>query len=317
MRIYSLAWALLLAAATAFGQGAPVQPVAPTQQNRAEGRPDGQTEVPPANTIDGAPDAADLAPTIVLEKALTAESPQRFAERLAAMFGAEVRLPRAATKDLSLPAGKWTATELLDQLARRTDTAWRQVFVFGTLPKGVPLPKPRLASVGNLRPQLYQRSFRKAVRELSRDAGCAVVLPKELPPGRFSLYSLQPVPVERALQELGAQAKLAVWPVVLFETEAERGEDVLRAETTARLTEEDKDRTALISWLEDTYGAHPYSDEFPWQNLELDGVGPAAQAALDLSREEFEQLVNQLQLTALTMAELRQRGEAGEILPGG
>ena len=159
-------------------------------------------------------------PKVVIEKRIATRNPQAFARQLSDLVGVEVRLPVKGFPLLTVPAGEWTAVQVLDLVAKQMkETDWQLVFQLKKRGTVLPLaakPTSKLPPPNRVTIQATDVSFPRAIRLIQDAAACVIELPDNVPQGRFWL-SWQDVPLETALKELGKAASLEVVPVIRFE----------------------------------------------------------------------------------------------------
>lgn len=260
---------------------------------------------PPAEAEPEKP-AANKRSLVEIPETLIATNPRLFSQRLGELLGAEVRLPRDVPRTLTVKAGKLSSTELLNGLAERMDGSWRISFVYRREVKNKPQPESKLESVGSAIVALVHRSFDRGARSIAEPAGCRVEFSEAIPGGRYSLAYREEVPVERALKDLGARARMTVSPVVVFELPEKDPQAALERQMRdeqERLNEQQLTRNELASWLHETYGADPNSEEFPWDSLQFEAIAPTITFRLDLSYGEAELVFNQVRQDALARIE--------------
>jgi len=255
-----------------------------------------------------------------LQQVLTNTDPRVFGERLSEVIGASVRLPRQRLASVVLNPGERTAIELLNEVVRQLGTAWRRDFVLrrkGDHTAAIESSDPshaRLPSVGTVEPQIWQRTFARAVHSISDSVACRVELPSALPEGRFTLVSKEPVPAERALTELAQQAGMVVEVVVVIEAAGPEADRERLEEIDRRNYEDLVDKGSLVAWLQNKYGTDLFDQGFPWDDLELnrDAILVTAGGELDLALSDIQRLLGLIQLEAQSA---QQSGPVGEAPP--
>lgn len=258
------------------------------------------------------PAVADAAPPpIELKEDLVDANPKGLAAKLSPLLKVEVRSNLGGLRKVTLKAGKWTATDLLDEVAVQLQCGWRQEFRLdprtraeaGTAERTSekkaastqPLPSP--GRVTCFAPLL---SFSRIVEVVRGNTGCRVVLPDRIPTSRHKV-AWRDVPMEDALADLARAGNFTVVRVVVLEELA----------TMAKAQQQDGDQVAADAevrkaeasgWLLAAYGMDPTGPEFPWENVDLESLAMSAAPTLDLIPAELIGAFEQLRGEASTRA---------------
>jgi hypothetical protein len=238
-------------------------------------------------------------PEIEIPSRIEETNPQRFAHRLSELVGAEVRLTKKAGTPLTLEAGKRTATEILDLVAKQTDCVWRQEFEFR---KRSTEFKPQDCKMGPLAPVTLtaRLSVSKAARVISGAAGCKVKL-DEVPATLFPL-SYEDMQADLALQDLAKRAGRDLWRIVVFSPALKDDEAVLSQEEEFinSLMEQTEQKGRLAIELQELTSLELDDPTFPWEAV-LQLLSPA-----DATPDEIDGMLGQIRAEADMMRFIRQ-----------
>jgi hypothetical protein len=255
------------------------------------------------------PNAASTTPpapsAIVLKEDLSDRNPQAFARRLGEVLGVEVRLPSRGFQKLSVPAGEWTPTRLLNSVARQIDGAgWQHVYELRTAIKGraiVPPPQPKLVTAGKVTMSAAAATFSQVVEKVEAAAPCVIRLPDGTPPGRFRV-AWKDAPLSRVLADIATAGGLRVTQAIVFQRGDEAQAEAARREEE-RQSRETLQQSEIADRLQQLYGADPKSEEFPWDNLDRDAVSRSLGRELDMDPVLVDTLIERIRLDALTRRE--------------
>jgi hypothetical protein len=257
----------------------------------------------------GAVAASDVEPntsskpdSINLKEDLTDANPAAFARRLGELLGVEVRLPVKGFRTLTVPAGEWTPSRLLNHVARQIEEAsWQQVFELPTRVNGrpaAPPPASKLPVTGKITLTLDDVSFPRVIGKVEEGAPCVIRLPDGTPPGRFRV-TWHDAPLDRVLADLAAAGGLRVQQVVVFQRAEDAQADACRDEED-RQFRETQQQAEIGSRLQELYGADPTSEEFPWDNVDRDALSRSLGRELDMDPPMVDTLMERLRLEGLT-----------------
>ena len=293
-------------AACSPAAAADMMPMNPSQQvPEASGTPSqsgSPASMDPAALKEAAP------PPIVLTEDLTDANPKGLATRLSALLKVEVRSTLGGLRKVTLKAGEWTATRLLEEAAEQLHCGWRQEFRLeasgrapaanGGTPARTPEMQSTLPSPGRVTCFAPLLSFSRVVAVIRDATGCRIVLPDRVPTTRHKV-AWKEVPMEDALAEVArAGGFTLVRCVVLEEPEsmaAAQQQEGVEAMTAAVVRKAD-----VSGWLTAAYGEDPTGPDFPWDSIDLGNLAMSAAPALDLVPAEARDLFEQLRGEATT-----------------
>lgn len=250
-------------------------------------------------------------PVIVVKTKIEERNPRAFARKLSDLLGTEVQLPSKGFPRLTVPAGEWTATQILNGVAKQIEgSAWQLVYRYtkrASSPTGTVAANSKLPPTSRITVQAESVSFSRTV-QLIQDAGaCVLEFPEPLPQGRFRL-AWQDVPLEAVLKEVGERAGLVVSPVIRFEREDSESQSKRTEESLARVNERTLQQAQVANRLQEAYGQDPYSEGFPWENIDRTGLGMKLARELGIPFVEVVALIDLVRLEAQAQAELRRSG---------
>jgi hypothetical protein len=166
-------------------------------------------------------------PRIPIKAALKFTDSRLLSRSLTDLLGLEVQVEEKGPLNVMLPVGSWTAQELLDKTSKQLHRKWVRNYIFqpdeqtltaqkpAALTMGSNPPASKLASAGTLSLSVSLIPMTLVAQAIEGSAGCKI----QLPPHTQQLCNLDlsGAPLEEALEQLGAQAKLRVSPSITFE----------------------------------------------------------------------------------------------------
>lgn len=240
---------------------------------------------------------------IELKVPISETDSRTFLSRLSGIVGAELRMPAdLPKKSLTLPAGEWSATEILDWLqttfmrAHPVQGRWHRTFILKLAAKE-PEPSCKLSPVGSISLVRQDLTFSDAARAIAQSVHSEVQVNRPIT-GRFNL-KYNDVTAERALEELAAKVGLVVSNSMVFKLDGTPDRVVLSPEFLADLADlADADEGSLdmlqelelVSVVMQLTGMDPQTTDFVWSS-----VSPAIWSQLGFSREglsDFQQLMS-------------------------
>lgn len=241
-------------------------------------------------------------PAIVLTEELTDRNPTAFARRLGELIGVEVRLPVKGFRKLSVPAGEWTATHLLNHVASQIEgSAWQQVYELRTVIKARSAAialRSKLPSSGKVTLHGGELTYSRVVEKVQEAAPCVIRLLDGTPPGRFRV-AWSDTPLEIVLADLASAGGLRVTQAVILQREEEVQAEASRSEEE-RHTRETLQQSEIANRLQELYGADATSEDFPWDTIDREALSRSLGRELDLDAVEVETLMERLRLEGLT-----------------
>ncbi|HEX5322934.1 MAG TPA: hypothetical protein VFW40_04050 [Capsulimonadaceae bacterium] len=151
---------------------------------------------------------------IVLKEPLTAENSAEFAKKLSTLVGATVSLPSVSSVKLTIPAGSYSADELLGETVKQLSTGsggavtLRRSFVLTRPSAEKNTPSCLLGSPGKITVSVKDALFADTTQAIVKQVRCDVETPSYVH-GRYTLQ-LTKVPIEQAMRLLASQARLVV-----------------------------------------------------------------------------------------------------------
>lgn len=244
---------------------------------------------------------ASKSPAIQLRAELSDQSSAAFARKVGELLGLEVRLPLKRYRKLTVPAGEWTAVNLLNHIARENGgLSWKHVFELRAQVKGGVAKAPaeaKLPVTGNVTFRAEAWTYPRVVESVQQSGACLIRLPDGIPPGRFRI-AWNDTPLQQVLAGLARAGGLRVHRVVVFQTPEDAQEEA-RKDQDAQASREALQQGEVANRLQELYGVDAYSEDFPWETIDGAGVAASLGRELDLDPAFVETLWARIRLDGL------------------